>query len=73
MIRELIDMELDAVAGGFADGNALLNSALTAVSNSVSVSRSGNTQFNIAGPQTAIAGDFGAAQNFGGPQINSIG
>ena len=71
MIRELIDMELDAVAGGFADGNALLNSALTAVSNSVSVSRSGNTQFNIAGPQTAIAG--GVAQNIGPTQVNSIG
>ena len=71
MIRELIDMELDAVAGGFADGNALLNSALTAVSNSVSVSRSGNTQQNFGGPQLAQGGLV--AQNFGGPQINSIG
>jgi hypothetical protein len=65
MIRELIDMELDAVAGG-VDFNTLINSALT------SVSRSGNTQLNIQ-PQTATAGAFGVAQNFGGPQINSIG
>ena len=68
MIRELIDMELDAVAGGVADFNTLIGSLL----NSSSVSRSGNTQLNIQ-PQTATAGDFGVAQNFGGPQINSIG
>jgi hypothetical protein len=71
MIRELIDMELDAVAGG-TDVNALIGSIGSTL---VSVSRTGNTQLNNQ-PQTATANSlFGVAnaQNFGGTQINSIG
>jgi hypothetical protein len=67
MIRELIDTELEAVAGGFADVNTLISTL---------VSHSGNSNLGIFNaPQTATANSvFGnaAAQNVGPAQIQSV-
>jgi hypothetical protein len=67
MIRELIDTELEAVAGGTFDVNTILTS----------VSHSGNSASGLINfqPQIATANSvFGpaVAANAGGPQVNNV-
>ena len=66
MVRELIDTELETVAGGTFDVNTILTS----------VSHSGNSNVGIFNaPQTATANSvFGnaSAQNVGPAQIQSV-
>ncbi|WFU45898.1 hypothetical protein QA640_44660 (plasmid) [Bradyrhizobium sp. CB82] len=67
MIRELIDTELEVVAGGFGDVNTLISTI---------VSHSGNSASGLLNyqPQTATANSvFGPATavNAGGPQVIS--
>jgi hypothetical protein len=67
MIRELIDTELEAVAGGTFDVTSILTS----------VSHSGNSASGLINnqPQTATANSFfgpATAVNAGGPQVNSV-
>ena len=64
MIRELIDTELETVAGGVFDINTI-------------VSHSGNSASGLINnqPQTATANSFfgpATAVNAGGPQVNSV-